>query len=47
MLAGEPVTLPEVRAGVMMVFRVFDQVSYALVMEALRPVHLYDRAKSL
>jgi LysM domain len=45
--AGEPVTLPEVRAGVMMVFRVFDQVSYALVMEALRPVHLYDRAKSL
>jgi len=45
--AGEPVNLPEVRAGVMMVFRVYDQVSYALVMEALRPVHLYDRAKSL
>lgn len=45
--AGEPVTLPEVRAGVMMVFRTFDQVSYALVMEALRPVHLYDTANSL
>lgn len=45
--AGEPVSLPEVRAGVMMVFRTFEQVSYALVMEALRPVHLYDRAKSL
>lgn len=45
--AGELVTLPEVRAGVMMVFRAFDQVSYALVMEALRPVHLYDSAKSL
>jgi hypothetical protein len=45
--AGEQVSLPEVRAGVMMVFRTFEQVSYALVMEALRPVHLYDRAKSL
>lgn len=45
--AGEQVTLPEVRAGVMMVFRTFDTVSYALVMEALRPVHLYDRATSL
>ncbi len=43
----EQVTLPEVRSGVMMVFRAFDQVSYALVMEALRPVHLYDSAKSL
>lgn len=38
----EQVTLPEVRSGVMMVFRAFDQVSYALVMEALRPMHLYD-----
>lgn len=45
--AGEQVNLPEVRAGVMMVFRTFDRVSYALVMEALRPVHLYDRARSL
>jgi len=45
--AEENITLPEVRAGVIMVFRVFDQVSYALVMEALRPIHLYDSAKSL
>ena len=45
--AGEPVTLPEVRAGVVMVFRIFDRVSYGLVMEALRPVHLYDTVKSL
>lgn len=45
--AGEPVALPEVRAGVLMVFRTFDRVSYGLVMEALRPVHLYDSAKSL
>ncbi len=45
--AGEQVALPEVRSGVMLVFRTFEQVSYALVMDALRPVHLYDTAKSL
>jgi len=43
----EQITLPEVRAGVIMVFRTFDKVSYALVMEALRPIHLYDTVKSL
>lgn len=36
------VVLPEVHAGVLMVFRVFDRVSYALVMEATRPLRLYD-----
>lgn len=45
--AEEEITLPEVRAGVIMVFRIFDQVSYALVMEALRPIHLYDTVKNL
>lgn len=45
--AGELVELPEVYAAVVMVFRTFDQVSYALVMEAVRPVHLHDTVKSL
>jgi hypothetical protein len=45
--AGERVTLPEVRAGVLMVFRTFDRVSYGLVMEALRPIHLNDAVKGL
>jgi hypothetical protein len=44
---GDPVQLPDVRAGVIMVFRTFDRVSYALVMEALRPIHINDDARSL
>ncbi len=44
---GERVQLPDVRAGVVMVFRTFDRVSYALVMEALRPIHINDMARSL
>ncbi len=41
---GEKVTLPEERAGVIMVFRPFERVSYALVMESTRAIHLYDTA---
>ncbi len=36
------VTLPSERAGVLMVFRSYDKVSYALVMNASRQIHLYD-----
>jgi hypothetical protein len=46
---GEPigglpvkVRLPEERAGEAMVFRTFDNVSYALVMNTQRPVHVLD-----
>lgn len=41
-IKGEPVTLPEEHAGEVMVFRTFERVSYALVMDAERPIHLYD-----
>jgi len=37
------VTLPDERAGLLMVFRTYDKVSYGLVMEATRAMHLYDR----
>lgn len=37
------VTLPETYAGEVMVFRTFDHISYALVMEADEPVQIYDR----
>jgi LysM domain len=37
------VQLPEEYIGHVMIFRVFDKVSYALVMDGIRPIHLYDR----
>jgi hypothetical protein len=37
------VALPDERAGLVMVFRAFDRVSYALVMESSRAMHIHDR----
>ena len=34
--------LPDVRAGLVLVYRVFDKVSYALVMESYSPIFLLD-----
>lgn len=39
----EKVTLPDERYGLIFVFRVFDRVSYALVMEAAKPVKIGDK----
>jgi hypothetical protein len=36
------ITLPNARAGLLMVFRVFDRVSYGLIMDSQRPIHLND-----
>lgn len=41
-VAGGQVKLPDEKAGTVMVFRVFDRVSYALVMRATKALHLYD-----
>jgi hypothetical protein len=40
------IVLPDLRYGLVMVFRVFNKVSYALVMETSLPVQLQDRAGS-
>ncbi|MDP2828691.1 MAG: LysM domain-containing protein [Sulfuricellaceae bacterium] len=40
------VTLPDSRTGLVFVYRVFDRVSYALIMNANRPVHLLDVVKN-
>ncbi|MDF4003573.1 LysM peptidoglycan-binding domain-containing protein [Luteibacter sp. PPL552] len=40
---GRKVQLPDEYAGHVMVFRTFDRVSYALVMDSLRPFHRGDR----
>jgi LysM domain len=44
---SEDVTLPEEYVGVVMVFRTFNKVSYALVMETQGPVHVLDTVRSL
>lgn len=39
---GGSVRIPDQRAGVVLVFRAFDRLSYALVMEASRPMRVWD-----
>ena len=41
---GKDLALPDVRYGLLFVFRVFDKVSYALVMQTRLPVQLLDHA---
>jgi hypothetical protein len=38
----DDITLPDARSGLVMVYRVFDKVSYALVMQAKRPINKLD-----
>ena len=45
-VAGETVRLPRERAGTVLVFRVFDRLSYGLVMDATRPIHVNDAVTS-
>ncbi|MSR14756.1 MAG: LysM peptidoglycan-binding domain-containing protein [Gammaproteobacteria bacterium] len=47
-IGGTPVTveLPEERAGELLVFRAFDAVSFGLVMNTQRPVHLHDKVRN-
>ena len=40
------INLPDMRYGLVMVFRVFNKVSYALVMETKLPVQLLDNARN-
>ena len=42
-VSGGTVRIPPQDSGLAMVFRVFEKVSYALVLEATRSVHLNDR----
>ncbi len=47
-IGGTPVTvqLPEERAGELLIFRSFDAVSYGLVMNTQRPIHVYDKVRN-
>jgi LysM repeat protein len=42
---GQSVSLPEVFAGTVMVFKTEPRVSFALVVDAQREIHLYDRVR--
>ncbi len=42
----ETVKLPDEEAGLLMVFRSFERVSFGLVMYARRAIHLHDRVKN-
>lgn len=41
-LEGGPIQLPDERNGLVFVFRVFDKMSYAMVMRATRPIYIGD-----
>jgi len=43
---GKKVRLPDEPAGTMMVFRTFDRMSYALIMEATTPISVYDTVRN-
>lgn len=42
----DQIQLPDSRTGLVMVYRVFDKVSYALVMQINRPVNLLDAVRN-
>jgi hypothetical protein len=43
---GQKVTLPEEQAGTIMVFKVYDRIGYALVMEANSDIHVLDAIRN-
>jgi hypothetical protein len=44
--SSRAVKLPDARSGLLMVYRVFDRVSYALIMESDGPVYLLDQVQN-
>jgi hypothetical protein len=41
-LTGTVIKLPDERNGLVLVFRVFEKMSYALVMRSTRPIYVGD-----
>ena len=40
------IKLPDERAGELMIFRLFDKVSYGVILQATKPVHILDKVKT-
>ena len=45
-IRGDDVALPDVRAGLLMVFDVFEKASYAIVLKTNRPLKVMDKVKN-
>jgi len=45
-VTGEMVKVPDERAGLMMVFRTYDKLSYGLVLMATRQLELKDKVRN-
>jgi hypothetical protein len=45
-IANETIRLPSERAGLMMIFRVFEKMSYGLVLTTERPLAVFDEVKN-
>jgi nucleoid-associated protein YgaU len=43
---NDVVTLPDEHAGEAMVFKIYEKVSFAIVMKANKAIHLYDKVKN-
>ena len=45
-VTGKDVRMPDARAGLLMIFRTFEKVSYGIVMKANRPLAIMDKVTS-
>jgi hypothetical protein len=45
-VTGRSYKIPDEETGLLMVFRVFDKVSYAMIMDAKQPVHINDAVRT-
>lgn len=45
-VSGHRYKLPDEESGLLMIFRTFDKVSYALIVNANRPIHIYDAVRT-
>ena len=45
-VCNRKVQLPDERAGLLMVFKAYDRISYGLVMSAESPIHILDKVRN-